>query len=226
MSDYSFLDNPFPPGTKEYDDLQTVIDPTYAPPDDEGTGPITTPMPPVPPGGGGGGGGDGGAGNPIPPASPAPGPGTDPIVPRNTPPPSGGFSFPSIPGIGAIADAIKSAIGAAAGAAFDGVTSIVGGLRDVTKGLLDVAIPTIGELALGTAKAALSGLDFIADNLTDAVDLGASLAMGIASPFADLLDLGGSMLWGALVRLLQLAADQFDVADALFAPSRGMERLI
>lgn len=164
----------------------------------------------APEAGAGGGGGGGGGGGYTPPA------------------PSGGFlsNIPGVSGILDIAAKIREAVSPVVGAAFDGATAIIGALKADVAAILDYAIPTVAELALGVANAAQGALDFIGDNLTDAADLGGALAAGIASPFSDLLEWGGEMLWNAIVRLLQFLGVGLAGAQARIFGAVQLERLI
>lgn len=211
------MDNPFPPGSEEWKYVERILDnpPPTAPPEDGGTGPL----------------GPSGPSGPQPPTTPPQGPPSGPpgYTPREVPPPPQTPPPPPLltfPGIGDILARIKAGVGDAAGAAFAGVTGVLEGIAATTRHLIENALPTIGELAIGTARAALSGLDFIADNLTDAADLGLSLAEGFAAPLSAILEAGGAMFWEGIARLLTLLAGAMRRAVAAIFDGVPMERPI
>lgn len=144
--------------------------------------------------------------NPFPTVPVVPGavPGV-PITPVASPI-SGGVVGDALTGIGNIASRLTSAVGSAAAAAFDALRSVTDRLLGIAGDVLQKAIPTISELAMGIAASASQALTFLADNLTDAADLGLSLAQGIATPFELLFAGAGRGFAEAIVAFLEQIA--------------------
>ena len=118
-----------------------------------------------------------------------------------------------------IADGVLSAARAVLGPVADLIGATVGRLAAVAGALLEEALPSVTELALGIASRASAFLEFLADNLTDAADLGLSLAQGLDVPLEALLELAGEMFRGAVGDLLEALARGLELArDALLAP--------
>lgn len=104
---------------------------------------------------------------------------------------AGGLSpeLRSVPEVlGGLVGRVKDAATSAVSTIWDALKAVAETLLDTVRTLIDQAIPTVTELALGIARAAKNGLEFLAENLTDAVDLGKQLALGIAVPFEALAE--------------------------------------
>lgn len=153
---------------------------------------------------------------PVPDTGPVPA--QPPILPTMIPPT---FTL-----IKSIADRIRDAVTTAAADPVAAVGAVAGRMKDAVVGTVQAALPTITDLALGLARTAGASLDFLADNLTDAAEFGASIAQGIAAPFDLLLNAGGSMLWDGLAHLLRLLASavEFAIGDVFMGVQ--LERLI
>lgn len=121
---------------------------------------------------------------------------------------------------------VLSAARSVLGPVADLIGATVGRLTAVAGALLEEALPSVTELALGIASRASGFLEFLADNLTDVADLGLSIAQGIAVPLEALLELGGAMLSGALGKLLEALARGLELARAVLLAPPAMVRLI
>lgn len=174
---------------------------------------------------------------PIGPTSPVPPPPVPPIVPPlgtytpqpapSTPAaPGGGWSWPSIPGIGSIGGAIYDAVSAAVQAVLGATSYIAGQLTQQARYLIETALPTAVDLAVAGMGMARDSLGFLADNLTDAADLGLNIAQGIATPFESLTDYGGSLLGRGVVHMLRGVASGIDEATQNLYRAAPVERLI
>ena len=167
--------------------------------------------------------------SPIPPVSPAPTPpGREGREPAAAPPGGGGgFRIPDLNPFNGLTEAVRGAVGAVVGPVFAALTAVVDRLVSVARGLAEATIPTISELALGIARTSLSALTFIADNLTDTLDLGQQLAIALTTPVAVLIeDAGARVASWILVLLRALATALQAVSAAAIAPAERMERLL
>lgn len=163
---------------------------------------------------------------PVPVAGPTP-PGAEGNQPGQSPPGGGIGGFLSdLNPFDDIGRGVLSAARAVLGPVADLIGATVGRLTAVAGALLEEALPSVTELALGIASRASGFLAFLADNLTDAADLGLNLAQGITVPLEALLELGGAMLSGALGKLLEALARGLELARSVLLAPPAMVRLI
>lgn len=143
-------------------------------------------------------------------------------------PPGNNFPtfIPNLNPFGDISSRIVSTLGNAVGAVFDGVRTVVERIAGTVRDLAQSVLPTIEELATAVASTAISALRFIADNLTDMADFGATLAGALVEPLYALLDAGGEKLRDWLLSLLRaLTAALARVSGGLLTAGT-IERLI
>lgn len=163
----------------------------------------------------------------MPPVSGVPAPGVTGVSPgRPAVQPSG----PTLPGVldvfGGIKDRIVGFLGDSLGAVFDGVTAVVRRITDTVGELAQATLPTIQELATAVASTATGALTFLADNLTDMADFGATLAGALIEPLYALGDDVAAKMRGWIMMFLQsLAAALGMVRERLLTPP-AMVRLI
>ena len=129
-------------------------------------------------------------------------------------------------GLRGVVSGIAGGVANAVGGVSDALSSVAGSLLDVTRELVSKAIPTVSELALGIARASSNALSFLADNLTDAADLGLQLAHGIMTPLELLAELVGGHLSGTLLELLSALLASFESIIAQRFGAVRLERLL
>jgi len=170
------------------------------------------------------------AAGPVPGQSPFPVvpvvPGAQPGTVQQTPPGPGLNGGVLGAAVGGVARRILEGAGNVASAVYDAASAVTQRLTGIVGDVLNKAIPTISELALGIANAASGALSFLADNLTDAADLGLSLANGIAAPFELLLDSAGDMLLAGLTKFIQMIAQALRYVHDIVMRPPALERLI
>lgn len=183
-------------------------------------------------------------------AGPAPGPGGTP-TPQPTPPtslppvsrvpaagvtgapagrppvtPSGPTAGGVLDSLGGIKDRIVASLGDGLGAVFGGIEAVVTRITNIVGELAQATLPTIEELATAVASTATGALSFLADNLTDMADFGATLASALIEPLYALGDDIAAKVRGFLMMLMQALAAAFGgVRDRLLTPP-ALARLI
>jgi len=157
----------------------------------------------------------------TPPATRVPTPGVTGTTPTRTPvQPTGPSSSSVFDLFNGIKDRIVGFLGDSLGAVFDGITAVVSRITNVVGELASKTLPTIQELATLVASTATGALSFIADNLTDMADFGATFASALLEPLYALLDAAGEKLRDWLLNLLRSIAAAFvGVSNRLLAPS-------
>ena len=160
----------------------------------------------------------------MPNATGLPLPGVTGLTPTRTPvQPTGPSNAGLLDVFGGIKDRIVGFLGDSLGAVFDGVTAVVRRITNVVGELAAATLPTIQELATAVASTATGALSFIADNLTDMADFGATFASALLEPLYALLDAAGEKLRDWLLNFLRSIAAAFvGVRNRLLAPSTSL----
>lgn len=180
--------------------------PIYSDPEPDRPPPVT----PNPAPSGSPGTGSGAGSSPTPSANRVPPPGTTglpnsgmPTIPGGPPGNNNTWIIPDLDPLRDVAGRIRDAVGGLLGAVFDGISAVVGRLSGTVRDLAQAVLPTIEELATAIASTATGALSFLADNLTDMADFGATLAGALVEPLYALLDAGGEKVRDWLLGLLR-----------------------